>query len=357
MTHPAILPDGRYARQTLFEPIGEAGQEKLGAASVLIVGCGALGTVQASTLVRAGVGSIRICDRDYIELNNLQRQVLFDEQDIEQNLPKAVAAANKLSRVNSSVRVEPMVTDVNFKNIARLAEGCDLILDGTDNFETRYLINDFAIKEGVPWIYGAVIGATGLVMPILPGKTPCLRCVFENAPPAEMSPTCDTAGVIGPAVNVVASMQAVEAMKVLTGCDDDVIRKLISIDVWSGRVVQLGVTKPEDADGCICCDRRQFEYLQGEAGSFTTTLCGRNAVQISSPQISSSLSHTDDTNLEAIAQKLEQVASGDVKRSDYLVRAVVGEYELTIFKDGRSIIKGTKNADEARSVYAKYIGS
>ncbi len=350
MTNDPTPPQDRYSRQVLFEPIGEAGQAQLAKGRVLLVGCGALGTVLASTLARAGVGHLRICDRDFIELNNLQRQVLFDEDDIEQNVPKAVAAANKLARVNSSIRVEPIVTDVNFKNIANLADGCDVILDGTDNFETRYLINDYCVESGRPWVYGAVIGATGLVMPIIPGETPCLRCVFENAPPPEMSPTCDTAGVIGPAVNIVASMQSVETFKLLMGKRDDVVRKLMSIDVWSGRVVQLSVAKPEGA--CICCGKRQFEYLEGKVVSLTTTLCGRNAVQIQ-PQSNREAS----TDLAALARKMAMVSRDEVKQSEYLVRAMVEGYELTVFKDGRTIIKGTKNADEARSIHAKYIGS
>lgn len=352
MTNPHPSPQDRYSRQVLFEPIGEDGQARLAKGRVLLVGCGALGTVLASTLARAGVGHLRICDRDYIELNNLQRQVLFDEDDIEQNVPKAIAAANKLSRVNSSINVEPVVTDVNFKNIAQLADGCDVILDGTDNFETRYLINDVCIDRNVPWVYGAVIGATGLVMPILPGETPCLRCVFENAPPPEMSPTCDTAGVIGPAVNIVASMQSVETFKLLMGKREDVVRKLLSIDVWSGRVVQLAVAKPEGENACICCGERRFEYLKGEVVSLTTTLCGRNAVQIQ-PQSS----REGQTDLSALARKLAMVSRDKVKQSEYLVRAMVEGYELTVFKDGRTIIKGTKNPDEARSVHAKYIGS
>ncbi len=352
MTTSEPSPNDRYSRQILFEPIGAEGQAKLAAGRVLLVGCGALGTVLASTLARAGVGHLRICDRDYIELNNLQRQVLFDEDDIAQNVPKAIAAANKLSRVNSSITVEPVVTDVNFKNIAHLAEGCDVILDGTDNFETRYLINDYCVDRGMPWVYGAVIGATGLVMPIIPGETPCLRCVFENAPPPEMSPTCDTAGVIGPAVNIVASMQSVETFKLLMGKRDDVVRKLLSIDVWSGRVVQLAVAKSEGENACICCSQRRFEYLRGEVGSLTTTLCGRNAVQIQSQS-----TRDGGADLAAIARKLAMVTREEVKQSEYLVRAQVEGYELTVFKDGRTIIKGTKNPDEARSVHAKYIGS
>ncbi len=350
MTTPTPSSQDRYSRQVLFERIGKDGQAQLSRGRVLLVGCGALGTVLASTLARAGVGHLRICDRDYIELNNLQRQVLFDEDDIAANIPKAIAAANKLSRVNSSITVEPVVTDVNFKNIAHLADGCDVILDGTDNFETRYLINDHCVDRGLPWVYGAVIGATGLVMPIIPGETPCLRCVFENAPPPEMSPTCDTAGVIGPSVNIVASMQCVETFKLLMNKRDEVVRKLLSIDVWSGRVVQLSVARPDGDDSCICCSERRFEYLQGEVVSLTTTLCGRNAVQIQS-------NREGGADLSAIAQKLASVSREPVKQSEYLIRAMVEEYELTVFKDGRTIIKGTKSADVARSVHAKYIGS
>ena len=335
----------RYSRQMLFDRIGEDGQRKLLNSSVLLVGCGALGTVLANTLVRAGVGRLRIVDRDYIEENNLQRQILFDEQDIADGLPKAEAG-----RINSGVHVEAVVSDVNAGNIEALADDVDLILDGTDNFETRFLINDVSVKHGTPWIYGACIGATGLVMPILPHETPCLRCVFENAPPPEMNPTCDTAGVLGPVVNIVASYQSIEAFKLLTGRRDELTRKLITIDVWSGHTHALNVQRAYDAGNCPCCHQNRLDFLEGGAGSKTTTLCGRNAVQITP-----AAGHQVD--FQQIADKLAPVAAAPPKFNRFMLKVAIDRYELTVFADGRAIIKGTHKPDEARSVYAKYVGA
>lgn len=340
----------RYSRQVLFDRIGEQGQRKLLEARVLLVGCGALGTVLAGTLVRAGVGHLRVCDRDFIEFDNLQRQVLFDEADIAAQLPKAEAAARKLRAINSGVTIEPHVCDVTAGNVERLAADCHLLLDGTDNFETRYLINDLAVKTNRPWVYGAVIGATGLCMPILPGETPCLRCVFDEAPPPEMNPTCDTAGVIGPAVNVVASLQAVEAIKILTGRRDEITRRLISVDVWSSRLTQLNVQSTFDDGNCICCKQRKFEFLSGERSSTTISLCGRNAVQVN-------MGRPHSVNFATIARKLAGVARGSVKHNAFMLRATIDEFELTLFADGRAIIKGTDDPDKARSLYARYFGA
>lgn len=354
--------DARYAAHLLYGEIGESGQRRLVASSVLLVGCGALGCTLAGTLVRAGVGRVRICDRDFIELSNLQRQFLFDEQDISEGLPKAEAAARKLRRVNSSVTIEGVVTDVVPGNIERLAEGADLILDGTDNFETRYLLNDLAFKSGVPWVYGGAIGASGLVMAFLPDETPCLRCVFEEAPAAELTPTCDTVGVLAPAVQIVASLQAMEAMKILAGRRDALHRRLIKIDAWSGRFTSINMLSARRPD-CPCCGRRAFEYLQGRRSPFTTTLCGRNAVQIHPP---TELGHGATTasapterefDLERIAAKLRPVAERSLRVNRYMLRATVEECELTLFPDGRAIIKGTDSPERARSLYARYIGA
>jgi len=340
----------RYSRQILFESIGVEGQRRLGASRVVLIGCGALGTVLANTLVRAGVGHLRICDRDFIEKDNLQRQVLFDESDIEAGLPKAEAAALKLRRINSDVCVEAVVTDVNYANIESLAEGATLILDGTDNFETRFLINDLCVKTDRPWVYGAVIGATGLCMTIIPGTTPCLRCVFEEAPPPEFNPTCDTVGVLGSTVNVIASLQAVEAIKLLIGRGDDINRHLIQIDVWSGRFVNLNVASSFTSNDCPCCKRRQFPYLNGERAATTTTLCGRNAVQVN-------LGVPMRMTLSAMAEKLSRAGASSVSFNDFLLRGVIDSLELTLFCDGRAIIKGTNDPDRARSMYAKYLGN
>lgn len=339
----------RYSRQTLFEPVGEEGQKRLEQSRAVLVGCGALGTVLANTLVRAGVGHLRICDRDYIEPNNLQRQVLFDENDIAENLPKAEAARRKLNAINSAVTVEATVCDVNHRNIESLIDSADIILDGTDNFETRYLLNDASVSRSIPWVYGAVIGATGLVLPVLPGETPCLRCIFESAPPPEMSPTCDTAGVIGPAVNVVASLQAVEAIKILIGDRESVTRLLISIDVWSQRFVGLNVG--DRVEDCPCCGREEYDYLSGRLSADTTTLCGRDAVQV----LPVSRDHRID--FDAVADKLATVADAPISRSPFMLKATVKAHTITVFADGRAIIKGTKKPDEARSIYARYVGA
>ncbi len=341
---------GRYSRQMLFAPIGEEGQRKLLASRVTLIGCGALGTVLANTLARAGVGFLRVVDRDFIELNNLQRQVLFNEDDIAANLPKAEAAKRKLQRINSRIEVEAVVTDVNHRNVEQLAEGADLLLDGTDNFETRFLINDLAVKTGRPWVYGACIGATGLSMPILPNDTPCLRCIFEQAPPPEMNPTCDTAGVLGPVVNMVASHQALEAMKILMGRFEAVNRRLLNFDAWSGRVAMLNVQKAYQGGDCPCCKRKEFEYLEGKFGSSATTLCGRNAVQVTPPA-------GTRIDFAAIAEKIKSAAKADPRFNAFMLKAAIDDYELTVFADGRAIVKGTNKPDEARSVYAKYIGA
>ena len=340
----------RYSRQLLYDNIGVAGQRRLAAARVLLVGCGALGTVLAETLVRAGVGHLRICDRDFIELDNLQRQVLFDERDIADNLPKAQAAAAKLSLINSNVVVEPLVLDANHGNIESVADGADLLLDGTDNFETRFLLNDLAVSSQRPWVYGAVVGSTGLTMTIIPNDTPCLRCLFDQAPPPEMNPTCDTAGVLGPAVNVVASLQAVEAIKLLTGRVTEINRHLVSVDVWTGRVINLEVQNAYDRGDCACCKRREFSYLAGKHARTAAALCGRNAVQINATGPSR-------VNFGALAQKLMPVTTGNVTRSEFMLRATVGAHELAVFADGRAIIKGTDDPDVARTLYAKYIGA
>ncbi|MEK6677259.1 MAG: ThiF family adenylyltransferase [Planctomycetota bacterium] len=340
----------RYSRQMLCEDIGEEGQRKLLASRVVLVGCGALGTALANTLVRAGVGSLRICDRDFIELNNLQRQILFDEEDIAGQLPKAEAAARKLRRINSDVNVEPVVVDVNSTNVVALAEGAQVLLDGTDNFETRFLINDLSVQSGVPWVYGAVVGTTGLCMTVVPGKTPCLRCVFDETPPPDVNPTCDTAGVLGTVVNVVAAMQATEVMKLLLGRMDEINPHMVSVDVWSGRFHSLKVQSARDQGNCSCCKRRDFAYLRGERGSSVTTLCGRNAVQVN-------LRTNAVLDFQALADRLRSVARGEIRLNPYLLRATIDEYEFTLFADGRAIVQGTNDPEKARSLYAKYVGS
>src|SRR5947199_2018118 len=270
----------RYSRQMRFYGIGEEGQRRLLDSHVTLCGCGALGTVLANAMVRAGVGHVRLIDRDFIETNNLQRQVLFDEHDVAENIPKAEAAARKLCAINSSVHVEPVVTDIDHTNILELVGDADLILDGTDNFEIRYLINDAAVKLGKPWIYGGCIGSHGQTMTIIPGQTPCLRCVFEAAPAPGEAGTCETAGVLSPIVNIVASFQAAEAFKILTGQLQQINRDLIYVDVWDNIQRRIKIAQLLGKVDCPCCGRRRFEWLDGEQGSQTTSLCGRNAVQV-----------------------------------------------------------------------------
>ena len=336
----------RYSRQILFEGIGSEGQARLMASKAVLVGCGALGTVQASLLVRAGVGTLRIIDRDFVEESNLQRQILFDEEDVRALLPKAVAAEKKLRATNSLVRVEGVVEDLNASTVPRLLDGFDLILDATDNFDARFLLNDHAVKTGTPWIYGACVGSYGLTFPILPGETACLRCVFESAPPPGLSPTCDTAGVLGPIVGMVASLQAAEALKILTGHRERVTRRMAVMDVWEGR--QDLIDQPPRDPGCPCCARREFSYLEGALGSDTATLCGRNAVQIR---------RRDGLrlDLDEVARRLGPL--GATEQNRFLVRADIDQYRLTIFVDGRAIISGTQDPAVAKSIYSRYVGT
>src|SRR5271167_3131723 len=338
----------RYSRQIRYPALGEAGQRRLMASKVTICGCGALGTVLANHLARAGVGRIRIVDRDFIETHNLQRQILFDEQDVADNLPKAEAAARKVRAINSTIAVEPVVTDIDHTNILDLVGDADLILDGTDNFETRYLINDAAIKLGKPWVYGGVIGSEGQTMTIVPGKTPCLRCLIETAPPPGMTPTCETAGVLGPAVAVIASLEAVEAIKLLTGAHDALNRDLIMIDIWDWTFRQLKVAGLLGKVDCPCCQQRKFEWLDGAMGSHTTTLCGRNAVQVA-------VRRSERLDFQELAGRLNGL--GEIRHNAYMLRFTTGEHEFTVFPDGRAIIKGTNDVTRARTLYAQYVGS
>jgi adenylyltransferase/sulfurtransferase len=338
----------RYHRQVLLPQIGEAGQTRLRAARILLVGCGALGSVLAEQLVRAGVGFLRVVDRDVVEWTNLQRQVLFDEADAREGLPKAVAAGRRLGRINSEVMVDPIVADVHSANIEGFAADVGLILDGTDNVETRYLINDVSVKHAVPWVYGACVGTEGRVMPVLPGRSACLRCVFPEPPTGAELPTCDTAGVLGPVAAVVASIQAVAALKLLSGNEQDVTPQLWSADLWSGRIRTTVVERDPD---CPACARHQFPFLN-RPPSLSTTLCGRRSVQVNPARNDVRL------DLNAAAQKLSGV--GDVEQTPYLIRCRPrgGEaIQLTLFADGRMIVSGTTDRDSARSLYARYVGA
>jgi adenylyltransferase/sulfurtransferase len=338
--------DDRYSRQILFNGIGQDGQRRLRDARAAIIGCGALGSAQAEALARAGVGRLRIIDRDFVEGSNLQRQTMFTERDAAERLPKAIAAANHIAEINSEIHTEPEIADVNHANIERVITDCDVVLDGTDNFATRYLINDACVKNDVSWIYGAAVGSYGVTMTVRPHITPCLRCVFEEAPPAATAPTCDTAGVIMPIISVVAAVQVSEALKLLTGQLDQLHQSLMQFDVWHNewRRINPGSPAPE----CLTCGLGRFQTLAATAGEFAAVLCGRNAVQIS-PTASTRV------DFGALAERLR--ASGEVRFNDYLLRFRAGDYELTVFQDARSIIRGTDEISIARSLYAKYIGN
>ncbi|MGA2059590.1 MAG: ThiF family adenylyltransferase [Thermoguttaceae bacterium] len=337
----------RYIRQIRFSPLGEEGQRRLASARALVCGCGALGSVIANMLVRAGVGAVRIVDRDFVELSNLARQTLFDEADAAAGLPKAVAATEKLRRINSLVTVEPIVADVNHANIERFCEGVDVILDGTDNFETRFLINDAAVKLRLPWIYGGCLGAEGQTMTIIPGETPCLRCLMESCPPPSSTPTCDTAGILGPIVGVIASIEAVEAIKILSGNRDSISQQLTIVDLWQNRIKQVDISRLREQANCAACKRGEFTWLAGREGSRTAVLCGRNAVQLSHQGASISLAE--------LAGRLAGV--GTITLNQYLLRLKVPPHEITLFSDGRAIIAGTDDIAIARTIYAKYIGT
>lgn len=331
----------RYSRQVLI--IGREGQEKLARSCAVVIGCGALGTVAASILVRAGVGKMRIVDRDFIEYHNLQRQVLFDEDDVVSGLPKAEAARRRLEKINSTVEVEGIVTDVNYANVERLVQGADVILDGLDNFETRMLLNDVSLKHDVPWIYGGAIATCGMTTTVIPGSPPCFRC-FTPAPAERgLIETCDTAGVISPAPFIVGSLQAAQAIKLLTGTGE-INRAVITVDAWDDTFQHLNILPRAD---CPACSGR-LEFLEGRSGKRTTVLCGQNAVQISSPG-------TMEVCLETLASRLRPL--GDVTVNKFLVRFATGGHEMVVFPDGRAIISSTSDEALARSLYAKYVGT
>ncbi|MDP8983040.1 MAG: ThiF family adenylyltransferase [Acidobacteriota bacterium] len=331
----------RYSRQIQFAPIGEAGQRRLLDARVVVVGCGALGSFQAGALARAGVGFIRILDRDYVELSNLQRQWLFEESDAAEGLPKAVAAARRLSLINSGVAVEAVVADLTSENAGELLDGVDLILDGTDNFETRYLINDYAVSRSIPWIYGAAVGGYGIVMPVVPRVTGCLKCIYPE-PPSGAQATCETEGVLGPLTSMIASLQTAEAMKILCGAPPG--NTITTVDVWTGQIRQ--VRQPGPAADCAACGKGEFPHLNGVTRA-PVSLCGRNAVQIHE--------RARPVNLAELAQRLAPL--GVVRSNEFALRFETPPYLLTVFPDGRAIIKGTTEIGVARSLYARYVGN
>jgi molybdopterin-synthase adenylyltransferase len=339
MTSPG---ESRYSRQSRFAPIGEEGQRRIRESSVAVVGCGALGTVEAEILARAGVRRLSLIDRDFVETSNLQRQFLYSEADAEAALPKAVAAANRLALVNSEVEIEPLVADLTPASIDDLLQDADLIVDGTDNFEARFLINDFAVRENKPWIYAAAVGSYGLKLSIVPGETACLRCVYPE-PPQGSQPTCETDGVIAPITATIASLACGDALKILARGAESVVARMTTVDVWSGEIRQ---TKPPARDPeCPCCVRREFAHLDGRRRA-PISLCGRNAVQIHE--------RSRPVDLVELAKRLAPLAA--VRSNDFAVRAMIESFELTVFPDGRAIIKGTTDPGVARGVYARYVG-
>lgn len=337
----------RYSRQILFPAVGWAGQERLAGSTAVVVGLGALGAGAADLLARAGVGRIRLVDRDYVDESNLGRQTLYSEDDCRQALPKAIAATRRLQKVNSEVAYEPWVRDVNPRNVEETIQGAGVVVDGTDNFETRYLLNEACLKQGVPWVYGACVGSVGMTFTVLPDRGPCLRCFVPRSPlPGEL-PTCDTAGILGPAAAAVAALEVAQALRVLLGESDEASGAVLKyLDVWNGDLLNLPLVRDPN---CACCARGEFPHLEGKAGSNATVMCGREMVQVS-PGGPLSLS------LDEVARRLSQV--GKVTANEFLVKAILGEgVELVVFPDGRALVKGTTRPEVARTIYARYLGS
>lgn len=333
----------RYSRQIIFPGIGQQGQKKLAESQVVVIGCGALGCFSASSLVRAGVGRIRIVDRDFIEYHNLQRQILFDEEDVKNQLPKAIAAEQHLKKINSSVDIQGIVADVNYANIEKFIAGADVVLDGLDNLETRYLINDACLKHDIRWVYGGAIASRGMTMNIIPGQSPCLRCVSPNIPSQGTILTCDTGGVINPAVFMVASLQSVETLKMLVGAED-INRDIIYLDVWKGTFNRFQASRDPDCPAC----HGKYEFLQTWSGTRATVLCGQDAVQVLNPK-------TNKVYFPAIAKRLERL--GQVSYNEFMLRFEVEGHQMVLFPDGRAIVKGTSDESLAKGLYAKYVGS
>ncbi len=339
-------PAGRYSRQELFAGIGRDGQARIRASRVLVVGCGALGSSLAEMMTRAGVGALTIVDRDYVEDSNLQRQSLFDEEDVARGMPKAAAAERKLARINSDVALRGLVADLSADNADELLRDVDLVLDGTDNFETRFLVNDVCVRDGIPWVYGACVGSYGLALLVRPHVSPCLRCVLEEMPEPGSGPTCDTAGVVAPIVHVVAGIQAGEALKLLAGRLESLLPGIVTVDLWAGlfEVMDLRGKAPS----CPACTEGRYDYAVVGGTGMTAVLCGRDAVQVRPPRGAR-------IDLDALAGRLAAV--GSVVANEYLVRFTGHDGELVVFADGRALVKGVRDAAQARSLYAKYVGS
>lgn len=332
----------KYSRQTLFSPLGEEGQRRLMSSRAVVIGCGALGSFHATALARAGVGELVLIDRDYIEESNLQRQWLYDEADAHEVLPKAVAAERKLRKVNSEISVTGIVTDVDAANAERLIDKADVVLDGSDNFAVRYLLNEAAVKHSIPWIYGAAVGSYGVTATILPGQTPCLACLLPEAP-GGAQPTCDTAGILNVAASAVASFQVADALKILSGRLEALEPRLLTLDVWQGSPRSIAVGEPDPE--CRVCSRREFLLLDSAGARPSTILCGRDAVQV-----------RGDSPIDIAALAKQLSALGDVRANEYALRFATPPYEMTIFLDGRAIIKGVADPAKARSLYSRFVG-
>jgi adenylyltransferase/sulfurtransferase len=343
------MEQSRYARQIRFGAIGNAGQSKLGSAKAAIVGLGALGSVISQHLVRSGVGYVRVIDRDYVDWTNLQRQMLYTEEDATGMMPKAAAAAERLRSINSSIKVEAHVADVTAANIEQLLDGVDLVVDGSDNFAIRYLINDYCVKHNVPWIYGGATGSNGMTMTVLPGKTPCYACLFPSAPAPGTADTCETAGILSPVVDIIGSLQSMEAIKLLTGNADALHGGLLQIDLWRNGWLPMAIAKARKED-CPCCGKREFRYLDCEdASPAAAALCGRHSVHLTpaSPL---------ELDLYAMAERLS--ASGAITQNRFLVKVELpGEMSFVLFRDGRAIIQGTEDLGRARYIYAEFLGN
>jgi len=356
----------RYSRQMLLPGFGREGQRRLSESTVCLLGCGALGSFAADLLARAGVGHLIIVDRDFVELSNLQRQILFDESDVAEALPKAIAAKRKIAGINADVTVTAVVDDIDHRSITAIATGADLLVDGLDNLETRYLANDFAVRNAVAYVYGAAVGTTGMAFTVLPhtgGKapweqprdwsTPCFRCLFEEPPPPGSAATCDTVGVLSSLVGLIASYQVTESLKFLTGNFADIDRRMLNVDVRANEYLHLKVDRARDSGECPCCKGRRFDFLDGRAGSSAAVLCGRNAVQLRQRYEDQSV------DLDALAGRLERY--GRVRSNGFLLQGFITEgdkdFEITLFRNGRAIIKGTDEAEVARSIYARFVGT
>lgn len=336
-----VTPE-RYSRQVLFGGIGEAGQRRIGAAHVVLVGCGAIGAASADRLGRAGVGRITVIDRDFVEVSNLQRQTLFTEEDARQRLPKAVAAQRRLRQINSEIAVEPVVADVTARTVARLVGRPDVVVDGSDNFETRFLLNDYCVREGVPWVYGGAVGGEGRAMGIIPGRTACLRCAMEELPTPGSTATCDQAGVLGATTGAVGALQSAAALRILVGGTAE--SRIVILNVWTGEARSVALSRRSD---CAACGRREFPFLDGKAASLATVMCGRRMVQITPAQETT-------LDLAALAERLR--ATGEASYNGFLLTVKEGELEMTLFPDGRALVKGTEAEAKARAFYARVMG-